>query len=85
MMHFVTDYLHLDHKFFGAIKSFNEHGDKLGEKIQEGLVKNTPKIIFFMLPVLALFLKLLFRKEKLFYVEHFFSFGLYTQLCVSIA
>lgn len=50
----------------------SEHDIAMGDKIKEGLAKNTSKIIFFMLPVLALFLKLAYRKEKLFYVEHFY-------------
>lgn len=47
-------------------------GINLADSVNENFKKNTSKMIFFLLPMFALILMLLFRKEKLFYVEHFF-------------
>lgn len=44
----------------------------LSEKIMENFKHNIPKMMFLMLPLYALILYLLFRKKKLYYVEHFY-------------
>lgn len=44
----------------------------LNEKIMENFRHNIPKMMFLMLPLYALILYLLFRKKKLYYVEHFY-------------
>lgn len=49
-----------------------QSGFKLSEKINETFKHNIPKMMFLILPVFALILYLLFRKKKLFYVEHFY-------------
>jgi competence protein ComGC len=41
-----------------------------GTSINEYLVKNTSIMMFFLLPIFAFLLKLFFRKQKYFYVEH---------------
>lgn len=47
-------------------------GKNLRDTVNNNFKKNTSKMIFCLLPIFALFLKLFFRKEKHFYVEHFF-------------
>ena len=42
-----------------------------GRALQEGLMRNAPKAMFFLLPVFALLLKLLYVRSRRFYVEHF--------------
>lgn len=44
----------------------------LNERIMENFKHNIPKMMFLMLPLFALILYVLFRKKKLFYVEHFY-------------
>lgn len=44
----------------------------LNEKIMENFKHNIPKMMFLMLPLYALILYVLFRKKRLFYVEHFY-------------
>lgn len=44
----------------------------LNEKIMENFKHNIPKMMFLMLPLYALILYVLFRKKKLYYVEHFY-------------
>jgi len=44
----------------------------LNERIMENFKHNIPKMMFLMLPLYALILFLLFRKKKLYYVEHFY-------------
>lgn len=44
----------------------------LNERIMEIFKHNIPKMMFLMLPLFALILFLLFRKKKLYYVEHFY-------------
>ncbi len=47
-------------------------GVNLREAVNANFKKNTSKMIFILLPIFALLLKLFFRREKLYYVEHFF-------------
>lgn len=50
-------------------------GDTTRSMIEEGVKHNAPKMMFFLLPLFALFLKISFYKNKKFYVEHLiFSF-----------
>lgn len=44
----------------------------LNERIMENFKHNIPKMMFLMLPLYAMILFLLFRKKKLYYVEHFY-------------
>lgn len=44
----------------------------LNERIMENFKHNIPKMMFLMLPLYALILFVLFRKKKLYYVEHFY-------------
>lgn len=49
-----------------------QSGFKLSEKINETFKHNIPKMMFLILPVFAFILYLLFRKKRLYYVEHFY-------------
>ena len=47
-------------------------GVNLADTVNQNFKKNSSKMIFVLLPMFALILMLIFRKEKLYYVEHFF-------------
>lgn len=49
-----------------------EKGYDITKKTNENFGKNIPKMIFMLLPVFAWLLYLLFRKQGLYYVEHFY-------------
>jgi hypothetical protein len=59
--------------------SWNQRGGESSkEMIGEAIKHNTPKLMFFLLPMFALMLKVTFYKNKKFYVEHLiFSFHLH--------
>ncbi len=50
----------------------NQKEFNLNEKLIENFKHNIPKMMFLMLPLFALILYVLFRKKKLYYVEHFY-------------
>lgn len=61
-----------------AIAWNNRGGTNSKEMIGEAVKHNTPKLMFFLLPMFALMLKMTFYKNKKFYVEHLiFSFHLH--------
>lgn len=48
-----------------------KHGKEVNKYVREQFVHNFPKIFFFMIPVMALLLKLLFaRRKQVFFVHH---------------
>jgi hypothetical protein len=66
-----------------------------GRKLSEGLKHNLPRVIFLGLPILALAMKPLFRRQRRYYVEHvlfllhnhsfiFLWFAIYNALCLLI-
>jgi hypothetical protein len=41
------------------------------KRLMAGAISNTPKVMFFLLPLFALLLKILYVRRKRYYVEHF--------------
>ncbi len=54
-----------------------KHGVKANEYIMEGFKHNFPKLFFFMIPVMALLLKMLFARRKQVYFVHHAIFSLH--------
>lgn len=54
-----------------------KHGKNVNEYIMEHFKHNFPKIFFFMIPVMALLLKLLFARRKQLYFVHHAIFSLH--------
>lgn len=53
------------------LRSTDEGAQRLKEAISEGVEHHTPKVFFFMIPVMALILQMFFSKHKdIFYVNH---------------
>lgn len=53
-------------------KDLKYRNDNLVEHINANFRNNIPKMLFVLLPIFALILKLIFRRKKLYYVEHFY-------------
>ncbi len=59
--------LYFEHK----IKEINDKHGNINEFVKSNISHNMPKIFFFMIPVMALLLKLLFvRRKDTFFVDH---------------
>jgi hypothetical protein len=65
--------------------------DEAMQRVMDGFVATTPKVMFFLLPFYAFLLKLLYIRSKRFYVEHFvfslhghaFAFSLFVVLMLA--
>jgi hypothetical protein len=55
-----------------------KYGSRMGEVFEEQMQHNAPKMMFVLLPILALIVAITFRKNKKYYVEHLiYVFHLY--------
>ena len=56
-----------------------------GEKLMEDMLHNIPKMMFLLLPLFALFLKLVYINKKRYYYEHLiYSFHVHSAIFISI-
>jgi hypothetical protein len=68
----------LQHYIVKKYFAWKKEGHSAKDIFEEGLKHNIPKMMFFLLPVLAWLLKVAFAKNKKYYIEHLiFSFHLH--------
>ncbi len=50
----------------------NKDSSEMVERLSETFMKNLPKLLFLLLPFIALILKLLYIRRRVYYTDHFF-------------
>lgn len=74
----------IKHYFLKRTIELNDQEDA-GEKFLEDLLHNIPKMMFLLLPLFALFLKLVYINKKKYYYEHLiYSFHVHSAIFLSI-
>ncbi|MEQ9415846.1 MAG: DUF3667 domain-containing protein [Cyclobacteriaceae bacterium] len=80
----------LNYRSFELDKKYKDNDDQFFKELGDSFAANSPKVFFFLLPIFALLLKLLYIRRDFFYSEHlvmsiyyynfFFAAGIITLL-----